>query len=401
MDSRAASGGEQHQARRMALAVELDRELYGKKPFALTPLQKQLQVTFNLFGMMVGLIGLRLAPTQIANGLIARFTLIKSKRPPPEMDAASRENVDKIQRLTHHSENILRRKPAVFFITSHPETSNEEAYRLGDLIFHAVKTSGRCFPKRYLTILQAIDPFALDTLPWWMGGAYAGLVYSGLVAVDRMPGSGSWMQNQLFRRAHFKRAIFNVLRALRRGNPFCAALGGGVIHNGRILYVFREFAQRIFRASPNRPFSKRDCELRVESILAADRCSAAIAGTLSPEQTADLLKLMETSGISRQDSENLLRDLTDELGLQTPYRLRFLRVVIRRVCGRGVPLLLAPLLDVKSGAICVRRPVLISNYERSNDTVRVIAWQDGEARDTSEGLDAFIKKFVREELNDL
>lgn len=383
----------------MALAITLDRKLYGKKPFALSRSQKALQILFNAAGYAIGMVCLRMAPARFANALTAHFTHLKSKRTPPALDAASRVNIEKVSALSRRARDSLKKEPAVFFITSHPETSNEEAYRLGDLIYHTVQTSGQCFPNKYLMVMQAIDPFALDTLPGWLGGLYAGLVHSGFIAVDRMPGSGTWAQNLFFRKAHVREAIFNILRGLKSGNPVCAAVGGGVIHNTRILYVFREFAQRIYFESL-KSLSKRECEARVEAILHDDDFSAAVQGRLASVQAGKLKELMAEVGVSRESAERLLSEFAEELALGTPYRVRFMHVLIRRICGMGIPLLMVPLMDRPSGAICVKEPVLISAYDRRKDELRFYTLKEGIAGEEATGLIGFVKKFVREELNE-
>jgi hypothetical protein len=331
----------------------------------------------------------------IANRSTAALAHFKSGRKAAPLGPESSRILESTKDLLDRAAEKTGPKPLALLLTSHPETTGPESRLLGDLVHHAIKIGEFLFPRSKFKLVQATDDFALDTLPLPMKGIYAGLILSGQIAVERMPGSKTALQEWIFGKARYPRAIFEILKGLRAGNVVCAALGGGVSHNSRLIYVIREFAHRIFALSEKRGKSKRQFRWEILSILTEQEPCVCRSGTLSAKEKENLVRFMKSSEISEEGIAGELKELEKELELKAPYRQRLFRILFHRICGRGLPLAIIPLNHSARGEVFLNPPVLVKKYDCKKGKVSAVAVNGSQTEQESDA-EAFVKKFVGE-----
>jgi hypothetical protein len=233
--------------------------------------------------------------------------------------------------------------PALVIATSHPPTVGDlewlrfEIVRQGLIVADAVSLSSP--NPRLPQCFQAIDPFALDTLPPWLGGFYAGYAHSIFLSWDRQTSTQSLPQSILLRRSGHDRIAWRTLNRLKNDMPVLMALSGGLPHNARMFYTAREFIRRL-------PIKKSVSRLQTEwefmdLLLRADpACRPTEEGKLSPAAEDAVRAFLVRFGIDPVGVERLLAEFSDELQYEVPYRERFLRFLKNRLLDRGKPLIL-------------------------------------------------------------
>lgn len=381
-------------------AIRLDQRLYGKTAHKPRWYHEANEIFFNLAGILVGFLLLHFPPARFANFLTAAIALLKSGRFPAPSSEESSKNLEAAGAAARDWRAKHGAPPRVLILMSHPETSGEESRLLGDMVYRAVQAGNAVAPRSKFKLLQAIDSFALDNLPWFLSETYAGLIAGGHLAVDRLPEDRTLLQAALFKRFYYSRSIFHLLRALRRKKTICAALGGGVIHNTRILYTVREFACRIYGRLTRRGASKQDFAIELVSLLSRGELSACATGRLSPGEREELNALLKERWADGPAALSLaLQEFEEELGLATPFRLRLFKIIFKRICARGMPLLLIPLRHSQEASIDLAPCALLTNYDPKSGELTL--WEPPDPAQRKEKDSEFIERFVRGRLNAL
>lgn len=393
-----ANLGESYQKRLFAAAIRLDRRLFAKPYEDPGWLERRFVVLFNLIGVLFGFFTVKIALRRTANLVTAGFALLKARRIPHPLSSESARNLEQAKRLIEAYRKKTRKRPAVLIVMSHPQTAGDESRLLGDMIYHAVQISNTITPKSRFKFLQAIDDFALDTLAWPAAAFYAGAIASAHLAVDRMPEERTLLQRALFRRFGYNRTIFRFVKALKRRRTICAALGGGVIHNTRIVYTIREYAQRVWGLAQKRTFAKQEFVLKVVEILTREEACAAVTGSLSDSERTGLLEFFRREAVPESALPGLAQELEEELKLETPYRQRLFRVVFRYTCGRGIPLLLIPLRHRRDGTLLLSPARLLLRLDRKKARLTLADGED--LAETESDSREFVRDFIRNSMND-
>lgn len=321
--------GESFQRDLLSIAAAMDSKLYGKFPRKKSFFSQPDETLWTFFGVLLGLL-IRLAPARWAN--FATRAMASSRTDPMPDDAPM--------------PGFPPGRETVLIVTSHPETTPQESHLLGEMILQALRISEKISPGSRFKLVQAVDDFALDMLPLPVKGLYQGIMSQAHLAMDRMPGTKTPSVQKLLWDVHYSRAIFKILKALRNGETVCLALPGGVIHNSRVLYVIREFSRKIYREIPDRHKAgerRREFEISLIRLLSHGQDCAALTGILNPAQDSALSAHLEDRGISKEKIMDLVSGLKEELVLLAPYRARFFRVIIDRLCSRGRTLLILPI----------------------------------------------------------
>ena len=357
--------GERFQRELFSITVEQDAKLYGKFPLEKkSSLSRAVETFWTLIGVGLGTL-IRAAPASWANAAshaMARTRAVESPAEGPDS-------------------GVPAGRAAVLIVTSHPETTPRESHLLGEMVQKALRLSDAVSPGSRFKLLQAVDDFALDTLRPSIKGLYQGIMSRAHIAMDRIPGTKIPAVEDLLRGSHYSRTIFHILKALRRGETVCLALPGGVIHNSRVLYVIREFAQRAYREVPRHRRageSRREFELSVIRLFIRWQDGAALTGALNGAEEAALLALLNGRGIAWERISGLVSDLKEELVLLSPYRLRFFNVIFSRLRSLGRPLLVIPI-----------------SHRDGKGRTGVFAGEPWKAGGWSEGREEELKGFIR------
>lgn len=382
-----------YQQRIIETAIALDRSLYNKKIFHHTPFTKHLEIVFNLIGFAAGIFFFRLAPCRSANQFSRWAAACKSGWRKPPFSETDLNHIEIAKNLIAESKATTGNAPAALFLATHPETSSSSAHLLGEILSHAIQAGELLYPRSKFKLVQAIDPFALDTLPQFLGAIYAGLMTSGHIGVDRLPSKRTAMQRLLFKNNHYQRSFFNLILNLKSDTIVFAALGGGVAHNARVFYTVNEFAQRIFALVKPKNQTKRAIEEKMIAMLTRkERFCACATGELSIDEEKDLLLFLSECGLTGARAQGQINEFREELKSCTPFRLRLFHVLFHRLCSRGVPTLLMPIRHSKEGEILLGGPVLITGYDRQKRIVRFLANEnDPKALPAGEFASQFVK----------
>lgn len=384
----------------LTIAIDLDRQLYSK---SLPPnrffssLLLPFQIVLDLLGMLIGLIGIRLANPKTANALTAFIAQYKTHWNPQSFSSQTGQNINLTKKLIENFKTKTGKQPVVLLLSSHPKTSADESYLLGDLVYQGIQIITKIFPSSKFQLLQAIDGFALDTLPWYMGSLYAGAIAAGHLAVDRLPDSRNFTEKLIFRRTHYSSSAFRILKSLKNKKSVFVALSGGVVHNSRVLYVCKEWAQRIFfLGRRNKP--KHWVEMQICSMLTGALSCACVTGKLSIMEKEKLQNFLDQAGIKDPERSRQIQELEEELTLNTPYRLRLFKILFQRLCSRKIPLLILPLKHTPEKKIIFSPGVLITDFNLKTGTTSVSS--AGTLGDiVSRNYVDFIKEFVKKNLN--
>ena len=339
--------GESRQNELLRSVVRLDANLLGKTARPPGRPDRIIRSLFFPLGAALGKLLLAWPGARIANLSTLAIARLYAGRAPPDPDRESVRNLGWAGELLR-SAGKGPVCPALLVLTSHPETLREKLYLLGLLIHRSVRSAAALAPSAKLDLIQAVDGFALEQLPSWLAGAYAGLIFSGHIPFDRMPPGTTGSRS---RRDYFASAVYRILDSLRSGRTFCAALGGGVAHNARLLYSAREFGRRVYfsAAAPGPARSRIEKEAR--DILARSDAGACLRGGLEEHERKELEKWMSSLNVPAERRAELLDEIGTEMARETPSRTRFFRILFGRIPGKGRPLLLLPVAHDRDGAI--------------------------------------------------
>ncbi len=369
--------GEEYQKWVLQTARTLDQKLYKKAvPTVLISFSFR-SLFFNCLGWISGNLFLNVPPPFIANTITRILIRSRFKGDPPTLSETSLQHIEQASSRV----KVQRRqgkKVLCLVLTSHPKTTSEEFPMIMKLIWTASEIAKKIAPHSKFKILQAIDPFALDTLSFPLASFYSGFMAQGHVAIDRQPYERNKIGRSLFQKYHYARALFRILNSLNQKDFLCMALGGGVVHNARTLYVIKEFAHKLYCQGFK---TKSQLELRKDliRILTKDYPCCAVTGRFSSEELGDVKAYLSKLGLSSERIQNEINELQEEFSMQTPYRLRFFRILCGRLLRGKNELLLIPLQHKMDGNILVGEPLLISHSNSGNDSL--------------------FKNFVREHLN--
>ena len=270
-------------------------------------------------------------------------------------------------------------RPALLALISHPPVLGDLAHLNFSLVRHAslalrgVRASP-CRPR----LVAATDLFALDTIPLYQEGIYAGFMGGYHLGFDRLALSRNPVSRWLLRKSSWDRMPQRLLSLLSRGEEAGLVLAGGVPSTTRILYAVREWLGRhrrrsALRARPGEVLKRlradeefarfekvaplgprlaksawRMAEAWAMSALAgvftgADSEQAgADSGELTERARACLLRCLAAFGMTKHEGEKTLAELPEELSRETPYRARLFRILAGRVLKSGRPIVFLP-----------------------------------------------------------
>lgn len=373
----------------LASQADLDRRQRAGERFPPFPRWRRwtratLQPFFIFLGMGVGavvLLGSARRRRRFENWVLQRMAGY-------EGEPLDDEAIDAIRKAVQFQKTCIEKwgeEPSVLLLTSHPLTTGPVQW----LRFEVMRTAllVGCILSRHPRFILAIDPFALDTVPWRWASLYAGLVSVLHLAWNRQFTRTPHLQRRLFFRQRTYRTIAgDVLRSLRRRVPVAFAYPGAVDRNARLLYTTKEFLQRLYREARRRDprglyerlfqagwVSASDWEavrqghrrlnalryierevVRWLSTLPPDAerpCHET--GQLSPSIRERLIRLVALLGYSSPDAHARVEAWEQEFQRRVPYRERLWRVLLRRVVGRDIPLLVM-IVSHNESAECAR-----------------------------------------------
>ncbi|MCX5787925.1 MAG: hypothetical protein NTX64_05365 [Elusimicrobia bacterium] len=325
--------------------------------------------------------------------------------------------------------------PALVCPFTHPPITGEWLHLNLELTRQALRALARFRPGGARPkVIVGVDPFALDTFGVLSEGVYAGLMSGLHLGFDRLSSHRRGWSRAILGFAGWERMGWRVLGWLGRGGALALPWGGGVPTTSRSLYSTREFVWSLRRARPSRrPPAQAMAVLAAghpgfadfaESGLVgagADKSAwkmmeawllAVVSGAWGPDRgdgalpSADRAALTPAAraaaeacaralGYDGAQAEASAEGLSRELARETPYRARLLRILARRVAGRGRPIVFIPLSHGRAPQprISWGEPVAIVGCER--ETLR-LARSDG--RRESAAIDAFARGFVEKNL---
>ncbi len=286
--------------------------------------------------------------------------------------------------LAREAERRSGRRAAVACLFSHAPVEKEWLH-LNPLMFRsalkglAAVRGGPCRPR----LINAVDAFALDMLPAFDEGAYAGFMSAIHLGFLRVVRARPAMGRVFTRGAGWDRIALKTVRLLAGGGELLMVLAGGVPSTARGYYALREAVGRLCRGSP----SAADPRAALERLAAREPSFAAfrgsgevgglksawrlfeawvldlamsragraalMAGRLDPAAAAALVAVANALRVPAPEFSAARKVLEAELERETPFRRRFLSLAARRVAGRGRPLLLLPLGWGRHGAVKV------------------------------------------------
>lgn len=244
--------------------------------------------------------------------------------------------------LGERLEKETGRWPAFLFLTAHAPTQGPfqwvrfELLRQGQVLAFDFSQAGR--EKRLKAgtpqCLLAVDPYALDSVPMYVGAIYAAFIRQVYFAYDRQFSTQSFFQRFIFlRKTGFPWAGWRLLRRLRRGIPVLMAFGGGIAVNARLLYAAREFVQRLHFP---KKVSRRQAEYDwVRLLEGQDHDDPAIEGVITADTERALLERLEQWGFPKEKAQEALRLFGEEFAHAVPYRERLWRVLLHRIVKHG------------------------------------------------------------------
>lgn len=255
--------------------------------------------------------------------------------------------------------------PSLLALVSHPPVMGDMAHLNFELVRHATLGLAAvrgcpCRPR----LLVAVDPFALDTIPVWQEGLYAGFMGTYHLGFDRLSLARNAVSRALIGPSSWDRLPLRFVRLLSAGREAGMVLAGGVPATTRALYAVREWAARCRRESPDRArpaavvarlralpgfaaferegphgpgLSKSAARLAEAWAMAtlagvfgggAEDCAAS--GRLSDVARGRLVELAVALGHSPEKARESVASLEAELSRETPYRARFFTTIVAR-----------------------------------------------------------------------
>lgn len=266
------------------------------------------------------------------------------------------------------------KEPALLAVISHPPVLGEAVHLNFELMRHGV--SALCCLRRRPCrprLVVAVDPFALDSVPLWQEGLYAGFMARYHLGLDRMIRLRKGIGRRLLRKTAWFTMPHRLLGALSQGEAVGMVLAGGVPSTARSLYAFREWLGRQLRLSPRRSRPgevlselKKNADFR----LFFERCAplpwrsswrlleawclgvlagSAADGRLEPGGEEALRACLAALALDEPEAGRALADLEREWARETPYRERFFRLLAGRVLAKGRPILFLPVVHRGGG----------------------------------------------------
>jgi hypothetical protein len=278
-------------------------------------------------------------------------------------------------------------RPSLLALVSHPPVMGDMAHLNFELVRHATLglaavRGGPCRPR----LLVAVDPFALDTIPVWQEGLYAGFMGTYHLGFDRLSLARNAVSRALIGTTAWDRLPYRFIRLLSAGREAGMVLAGGVPATTRALYATREWAARCRRESPERRepakviarlralpgfaafekdgphgpgLSKSAARLAESWAMAtlagvfgggAEDCAAS--GRLSEVARARLVELAAAFGHAPEKARASVAELETELSRETPYRARFFTTIVARALKKR-PMLILPIAHRVEGGLGV------------------------------------------------
>ena len=313
----------------------------------------------------------------------------------------SRQRSGKFKPISHENLNVfhpvkkfLRAQPeaAVLFLGSHPQPNAEESPILGRMLNHAVRLSEYLRPQRRFKLVQAIDPFALDSLSYPVDALYSGIILSRHIAVHRMPQHPSILEKILWKKMSYHHSIFNWISSLKQGDVVFAALSGGIPFNARIFYTIKEWAHHIYKENflHKKGISKNNFAFQLAEVLCKQASCACTQGLVSDDEKREVTTILSRYISDGEILNSALMRLEKEMNLETPSRERLFKILISRVCSDGRALVLFPIRHSALGDIIVETPATVFSFSAGVSSVSV---QQGEKTSTL-SLEQFIEQFV-------
>ncbi len=343
-----------------------------------------LEAPFVALGAVVAGVVERMPAEWALRGLDRALSALAGPAPYP-FDAAS-PVMGRARELARRVEKDAGRAPALLAVVSHPPVLGDLAHLNFQLVRHAVLAAravrGRpCRPR----LVVAIDPFALDTVPLYEEGLYAGVMGRYHLGFDRLAIGRNPISAWLLRRCAWSRMAHRLLALLAGGGEAGLVLAGGVPSTTRILYAVREWAgrqrrkgrckaragQSLARLRQSPAFSAFEAsglatahepERLAEAYLmgaAAGLMSdgrmpaAAERGSLTEETARAARDCLEAFGFTPEAADSALKELAEEIARETPYRARLFQVLAGRVLARGRPLVFLPIVHHIDGGLSI------------------------------------------------
>ena len=276
--------------------------------------------------------------------------------------------------------------PSLLALVSHPPVMGDLAHLNFELVRHATLAlaairASSCRPR----LLVAVDPFALDTIPVWQEGLYAGFMGTYHLGFDRLSLGRGALSRALIGPASWDRLPHRLIRLLSTGGEAGMVLAGGVPATTRALYAAREWVSRCRRRSPDRgepakimarlralpgfPDFERQGPHGPALAKSAARLTEAWAmatlagvfggvedcvstGRLSGVARERLSELLRALGLGAAEAAGPLKEFEGELARETPYRARFFTTVVARALRRR-PMLILPIAHRLEGGLGV------------------------------------------------
>jgi hypothetical protein len=301
---------------------------------------------FNVLGFLWGQ-GMRMLPSRLRRRFVQRVNCKMGGYSPtenPELPLRIEETV----RLARDIKQQTGQWPALFILTSHPETEGprhwlrfellRQGLQIADAVVEARKP-GAWYPAHPECFL-AIDPFALDTVSVPVGAFYGAWVHRIYLAWDRQPSTQSWIQKHfLLRNTGYDRIAWRLLRTLKADVPVLMVLSGGLPYNARLLYAAREFVQRL--PVDHWKVSKRKAQKELMEILMTPEGSVwpADDGVIPLGKQRQITDALAAWGLPEEKSGPCLRELVEEFKLPVPHRARLFRVLRSRLVEKGKALI--------------------------------------------------------------
>jgi hypothetical protein len=170
-----------------------------------------------------------------------------------------------------------------------------------------------------------------------------------------------------------------------------------VVHNTRIVYTMREYAYQVYPLAQKGTYAKQEFALKLIEILTREKECAAVTGTLSETERAGILGLFRQESIPESSIAGLVENLQEELKLETPYRLRLFRIILRYTCGRGIPVLLIPLKHRPDGSLRLGESRMLTKMD--SKTGELAFAEDETLSEKTADAVGFIRDFIRNSLN--
>jgi len=351
-------------------ADALRRKSLGLRPGNYHPGQRiWIEPFFNFLGLLWGQMGL-LIPWPLQKRYV-QWVVHKMGGHSPEENPDLPRRIQETVQLSKDLKAKTGEWPGLLVVMSHPDTEGPlewlrfemmcQGLQVADSVLEA-QSPGSWYPGHPRCLL-AIDPFALDTVSATVGGFYAAWMNRIYLAYDRQPSTQSWFQRHLLLRGtDYSRIGWKLLKLLKSNAPVLMALGGGLPYNARLLYAAREFVQRLRPARWN--ISKRAAQIELKEILMKPEGNVwpADKGELPAGKIQAVREALIRWGLSPLDANRALDEFAEEFRLPVPYRIRFMRVLVKRLVARGKPLILLPISHRDASPhICIHSPVALSS----------------------------------------